>query len=178
MAGNKTGVYDFSKTIVTIRHPLYDGIVKIDGFMNDTTINVQRDDPRWTRNSSGDGKASTLVRNPINDGTISFTLNQSTDGLAKMNAIAQHANVSDGQDIMFEITVADKSSGSIHYCRDAIVGEPESVEYGREENGREWTIQCGELINNLNGAAKMPRETLAFIQALGFSVDETRVAAY
>lgn len=178
MAGNKTGVYDFSKTIVTIRHPKFDGIVKIDGFMPDTTINVQRENPRWGRSNSGDGKSSTLVRNPDNSGTITFSLNQSTDGLAKMNAIAQHANVSDGQDVMFEITIADKSSGSFHYCRDAIVGDPESVEYGPEENAREWVIQCGELVNNLNGAAKMPRETLEFIQALGFSVDESRVASF
>lgn len=175
---NKTGVYDFSKCIVLIKHPLYEGNILIDGFMNDTSITVARNDPRWSQNSSGDGKSSTLVRNPIDAGTITFTLNQSTDALAKMNAIAQHANVSDGHDLLFEITVADKSSGSFHFSRDAIVGDPESVEYGREENGREFQVQCGSLTNNLNGSAKVPQETLRIIQALGFDLDASRVADY
>lgn len=175
---NKTGVYDFSKCIVLIKHPLYDGNIVIDGFMNDSSIAVARTDPRWTQNPSGDGKASTLVRNPIDAGTITFSLNQSTDSLAKMNAIAQHSNISDGKDLLFEITVADKSSGSFHFCRDAIVGDPETVEYGREENGREFQIQCGSLVNQIQGSAKIPQETLRIIQALGFDVDASRVADY
>lgn len=175
---NKTGVYDFSKCIVLIKHPLYSGNIVIDGFMNDTSITVARADPRWSNNSSGDAKASTLVRNPVNAGTITFTLNQSTDSLAKLNAIAKHADISDGSDLMFEITIADKSSGSFHFSRDAIVGDPESVEYGREENGREFQIQCGSIENNLNGSAKVPQETLRIIQALGFDLDESRVADY
>lgn len=175
---NKTGVYDFSKCIVLIKHPLYEGNILIDGFMNDSSISVARTDPRWSQNSSGDGKSSTLVRNPIDSGTITFTLNQSTDSLAKMNAIAQHGNISDGSDLLFEITVADKSSGSFHFSRDAIVGDPETVEYGTEENGREYQIQCGSLENNINGSAKIPQETLRIIQALGFNVDESRVANY
>lgn len=173
---SKTGVYDFSKTIMTIKHPLYDGIVLIDGFMTGTNIVVGRSDPRWNNQSSGDAKSSTLIRNPKNNGTITFTLNQSTDSLAKLNAIVQHANDSDGRDILFEVTLADKSSGSIHYSREAIVGEPESIEYGEDENGREFQIQCGDLFSNLNGAARVPQETMRFINALGFTLDETRVA--
>lgn len=174
----KTGVYDFSKCIVLIKHPLYAGQIMIDGFMNDSTINVQRTDPRWGNNASGDGKSATLVRNPQNAGTITFSLNQSTQSLAIMNAIATHADESDGHDIMFEITVADKSSGSVHFCRDAIVGDPESIEYGREENGREFVIQCGELHNSLNGAAKISQEALRIIQALGVEIDQSRVDDY
>lgn len=177
MAGN-VGTYDFSKTIMLIKHPLFGGNILIDGFATDSTINVSRGDPRWALKPSGDGKSTTLERNPVNSGTITFSLNQSTDSLAKMNAIAQHANDSDGEDIMFEVTVADKSSGSFHYSRQAIVGDPESVEYGREENGREFVIQCGDLTNSLNGAAKVPQETLRIVQALGFDIDSSRVADY
>lgn len=177
MASN-TGVYDFSKCYVFIKHPLYDGLIKIDGFMADSNITVGRGAPRWTNGKSGDAKSSTLVRNPDDSGTITFSLNQSTDSIAKMNAITQHADASEGEDIQFEITVADKSSGSVHFSRDAVAGDPETIEYGREENGREFVINCGTLVNNLNGAAKMPQETLRIIQALGFTVDETRVADY
>lgn len=175
---DKTGVYDFSKCLVIIKHPLYEGSIVIDGFMNDTSITVARADPRWSQNSSGDGKATTLVRNPINAGTVTFTLNQSTDSLAKMNAIAQHGNISDGSDLLFEITVADKSSGSFHFSRNAIVGDPESVEYGTSESGREFQIQCGSLSNTINGSAKVPQETLRIIKALGFDIDSSRVADY
>lgn len=175
---NKTGTYDFSKCVLLIKHPKYEGIIMIDGFAPDTTINVARPEQRWTLNPSGDGKATTVVRNPNNAGTISFTLNQSTDSLGKMNAIAEHGNISDGDDLLFEVTVADKSSGSIHYSRDAIVGDPESVEYGPSENGREFQIQCGSLTSTLAGSAKISKDTLAFIQAMGFNVDASRVADF
>ena len=177
MASN-SGTYDFSKCIMIIKHPKFAGNILIDGYMNDSTITVARSDPRWTQNPSGDGKSNTLVRNPVNAGTITFSLNQSTDSLGKMNAIAEHGNISDGSDLLFQITLVDKSSGSVHFSNDAIVGEPESIEYGREENGREFQIQCGSLHSSIAGSAKIPKSTLAMIQALGFNVDESRVADF
>ena len=177
MASN-TGVYDFSKVIVMINHPLYEGNILINGFMADSTIAIARANPRWTNKPAGDGKSSTLERNPVSAGTITFSLNQSTESLARMNAIAQHANVSDGSDVLFEIIVADKSSGSIHISRDAVVGDPETIEYGGEENGREFVVNCGTLESNLNSAAKVSQETLKILRALGFDLDASRVADY
>lgn len=173
---NKTGIYDFSKCIMLIKHRKYAGQILVDGFADGTNIVVAKNDPRWVHKASADGKSTTLERNPINAGTITFSLNQSTDSLSKMSAIAQYANDNSDLSILFEVTLIDKSSGSVHYSPDAIVGDPESIEYGREESAREFVISCGELINSLQGSARIPLETAKIVRALGYDVDESRLA--
>lgn len=174
----RTGTYDFSKGLLFIKHPLYEGVIMIDGFMKDSNVTIAREEPRWKPSPSGDGKTTTHVRNPINAGSITFVLNQSTDSIAKMNAICQHSDISDGEDLLFEITYVDQSSGSIHFSNDAIVGEPETIDYGQDENGRQFQVQCGSLSNTLNGSAKISQETLKILQAFGYDMDASRVASY
>lgn len=174
---NKTGIYDFSKCILLIKHSQYAGQILIDGFAEGSNISVAKNDPRWTQKPSGDGKSTTLERNPINAGTITFSLNQSTDSLSKMNAIAQYGNTVSDLSVLFEVTLIDKSSGSVHYSQDAIVGDPETIEYGREENAREFVIACGELTSELQGSARIPLETAKIVRALGFDIDESRLAS-
>ena len=46
MATIKTGIYDFSQVLLLIKHKKFEGQINIDGFMPDTEITVERDDPR------------------------------------------------------------------------------------------------------------------------------------
>lgn len=175
----KVGTYNFANTIVLIQHPLYDAPLVIDGFMSDSQISVAKDNPTWSLQASGDAAAITFVKDPSKAGTIKFSLNQTTDSLAKLNAIVQLSEISeDYEDFVFEITIADKNSGSIHYSQMSVASDPESIDYGKEENGREFTIVCAQLNSTLNGTARVPKQTLEFVQALGFTIDPTRVAAY
>lgn len=66
----KTGIYDFSEVILMIKHSLYANTILIDGFMPDSDIVVSRGGARWTRNESGDSKATTFVRNPTKSADI------------------------------------------------------------------------------------------------------------
>lgn len=175
---NKTGVYDFSQCIVLIKHRRYSSQILIDGFAEGSNISVSKADPTFTHKPSADGKSTTLERNPIKAGSITFSLNQSTDSLGKMNAIAKYSEDVANTSVLFEITVIDKSSGSVHYSRDAVTGDPQTVDYGREENAREFVVSCGSIYSNLAGAALIPKETLAIINALGYDVDPSRVAEY
>ena len=68
MSKIRTGIYDFSQVLLLIKHKNFSGQINIDGFMPDTEIAVERDDPRWTRNDSRDSKNTTYIRNPDNTG--------------------------------------------------------------------------------------------------------------
>lgn len=171
MATIKTGIYDFSQVLLLIKHKNFAGQINIDGFMPDTEISVERDDPRWARNGSGDGKATTFVRNPDNSGTISFTLNQSTDSLDKMNAICQYSNVNRTLNILFETTLVDKSSRTIYFSPESLASFPNSVSFGSTESGREFQIICGHLQENLGGSSAIPQDTLAILNAFNINVD-------
>ena len=173
MATIKTGIYDFSQVLLLIKHKKFAGQINIDGFMPDSEITVERDDPRWTRNSSGDGKATTFVRNPDNSGTITFTLNQSTDSLDKMNAICQYSNVNRTLNILFETTLVDKSSRTIYFSPESLASFPNSVSFGSTESGREFSIICGHLQENLGGSSLIPQDTLAILSAFNINVDES-----
>ena len=173
MAKIKTGIYDFSQVLLLIKHKKFQGQINIDGFMPDSEITVERDDPRWTRNGSGDGKATTFVRNPDNSGTITFTLNQSTDSLDKMNAICQYSNVNRTLNILFETTLVDKSSRTIYFSPESLASFPNSVSFGSTESGREFSIVCGHLQENLGGSSLIPQDTLAILSAFGINVDDS-----
>lgn len=173
MARTRTGIYDFSEVVLLIKHNLYEGNILINGFMPDTEITIDRDAPRWERNGSGDGKATTFVRNPDNSGTITFSLNQSTDSLDKMNAICQYSNVNKTLNIIFEVTLVDKSSRTIYFSPETLASTPESVSFGATESAREFTLVCGDLQEQLGGSAKIPTDTLNILGAFGIEVDES-----
>ena len=173
MSSTKTGIYDFSEVVLLIKHQMYGGIIKIDGFMEGSEITVARNNPRWENKGSGDGKATTLVRSPDNSGSITFTLNQSTDSLDKMNAICQYANTTKNLTILSEVTLVDKSSRSIFFSPDSIASSPENVSFGVSESGREYKLLCGELQETLGGSSKIPADTLSFLGAFGIEVDDS-----
>jgi len=147
MATIKTGIYDFSQVLLLIKHKNFAGQINIDGFMPDSEITVERDDPRWTRNGSGDGKATTFVRNPDN---ANRTLN-----------------------ILFETTLVDKSSRTIYFSPESLASFPDSVSFGSTESGREFSIICGHLQENLGGSSRIPQDTLAILNAFNINVDES-----
>lgn len=169
----KTGIYDFSEVVLLIKHQLYPNNIMIDGFMPDTEITIDRSNPRWDRSGSGDGKATTFVRSPDNSGTITFNLNQSTDSLDKMNAICKYSDVTKSLSIIFETTLVDKSSRTVYFSPESLASSPESVSFGATENGREFTIVCGDLQETLGGSSKIPQDTLDVLAAFGIEVDET-----
>ena len=170
----RTGIYDFSQVLLLIKHSKFTtGQINIDGFMSDTEITVERDDPRWVRNGSGDGKATTFVRNPDNSGTITFTLNQSTDSLDKMNAICRFSDTNKTLDILFETTLVDKSSRTIYFSPESLASSPNSVSFGATESGREFTIVCGDLQEAIGGSSRIPQDTLAILNAFQITVDDS-----
>lgn len=174
----KTGIYDFSEVVLLIKHKMYGGNILIDGFFQDSEIVIDRNDPDWALNQSGDGKAATMVRNPNTSGTITFTLNQSTDSLDKMNAICQFSKTNKSVNILFETTLVDKSSRTIYFSPQSLASLPNSVSFGSTENGREFKIFCGELQENVGGSSLIPADTIAILQAFGIEVDSTWNAQY
>lgn len=174
----RTGIYDFTQVLLLIKHKVYTtGQINIDGFMPDTEIVVERENPRWSRQGSGDGKVTTFVRNPDNSGTITFTLNQSSDALDKMNAICQYSDVNKSLNILFETTLVDKSSRTVYFSPESLASSPESVSFGATENGREFSIVCGNLQETLGGSSIIPQDTLAVLSAFGIEVDSTWTVA-
>lgn len=169
----KTGIYDFSAVLLLIKHRKYGKQISIDGFQKGSSITIERDDPEWTRNGSGDGKATTLVYNPDRSGSISFTLNQSTDSLDKMDAICQYTGNTRNLSILFETTLVDKSSRTIYFSPESLAMYPDSVEFSNDETGRDFTIICGQLQEKLGGSAYVPQETLDILAAFGIEIDES-----
>jgi hypothetical protein len=169
----KSGIYDFGEVLLLIKHKLHPNMIKIDGFAKDSEITVEREERRWTRNGSGDGKATTFVRNPDTSGTITFSLNQSTDSLDKMNAICAYADTARSLNMIFETTLVDKSSRTVYYSPESLASYPESLAFGQTESDREFVIECGDLQETLGGSSKISPETLAVLEAFDIQVDDS-----
>lgn len=169
----KSGIYDFGEVLLLIKSKIYPNMIRIDGFAKDSEITVEREEKVWSRNGSGDGKATTFVRNPDRSGTITFSLNQSTDSLDKMNALCSYAETARSLNMLFETTLVDKSSRTVYYSPESLASYPESVAFGQTESEREFVIECGELQETLGGSSKITPETLAILEAYNIQIDDS-----
>lgn len=174
MAGtNKVGIYDFGEVVFLIRHKMYQGNILIDGFMKETGITIDRTAEDWSMNNSADNKATTMVFNPDKSAVITFTLNQSTDALDKMNAICDYSKRVKHPSILFETTVVDKTSRTIYYSPQSLASYPQSVGFEQTEQGREFKILCSDLQEKIGGSSLVPVETQQILAAFGITVDDS-----
>lgn len=174
MAGtNKVGIYDFSEVVLLIKHRMYRGNILIQGFMNESGITIDRAAEDWTMNNSADNTATTMVYNPDKSGTITFSLNQSTDSLDKMNAICDYAKRVKHPSILFETTLVDKTSRTIYFSPQSLAGYPQSVSFEKTEQGREFKILCSDLQEKIGGSSFVPQDTQEILAAFGITVDDS-----
>lgn len=112
------------------------------GFMDGTFMTIERKEDSWTPHVGADGEYA-RVRNRNKSGTIKFTLMQtssSNDFLSSLLAIDEATGAGTGA-----AQVRDLLGRTVAAGADCYVLKPASVQYGKDMQGREWTIEVPQL---------------------------------
>ena len=128
--------FDPRKVFVTFAGKL------LTGFMDGTAIAVSRNEDAFTLLVGSDGEASRTA-NANKSGTAVLTLKQtsaSNDVLSQQHALDELSNTGSGA-----LQIKDASGRTLINAPDAWVKKWANVDLGKEETGREWTIECGRL---------------------------------
>src|SRR3990170_266492 len=129
------------------------GIV-IEGFVEDEFINAERNESTWTMFSGADG-CITRIKNNNKSGTITLTLQKTSDSNAVLDAFRkadESANAGSFNILIVELPLGDTVLGIASF-----IEKPPPVTFaGKDEvPSREWVILVPELVMNLAGSADL-----------------------
>jgi len=123
--------------------------IRIQGYMDGTMIALARDEDAYTGQAGSQGDV-VVVRNLNRMGTVTVTLQQSsptnTELSAKFNDSERTGTLEVG-----ELHVKDLNGNTVAEAERAWLMKPADVELSGELAGREWAIQCAELLVTVGG---------------------------
>lgn len=124
------------------------GFIPLNGFVDGTFIEISKDVPPFTSNTTSDGFVSRVYNNsPVY--TLKITLiaasnsNQVMDKLWKIDQITQKGK--------FPIIIKDQSGSDLFFSTTAWIEDPPNMTKGTIIEGNVWTLKCSQAIINFGG---------------------------
>lgn len=124
------------------------GFIPLNGFVDGTFIEISKDVPPFTSNTTSDGFVSRVYNNsPVY--TLKITLiaasnsNQVMDKLWKIDQITQKGK--------FPIIIKDQSGSDLFFSTTAWIEDPPNMTKGTTIEGNVWTLKCSQAIINFGG---------------------------
>lgn len=122
---------------------------RISGFMDGTFVSCERAEDAFSLHVGATGDV-TRVRNRNRTGSVTITITQSSpsnDDLSALAALDEAAGAGSGA-----LMVKDFGGTTLAEAAHAWIRKVANVEFGVEASGREWVIDCAELIIKVGGA--------------------------
>lgn len=124
------------------------GAAIIQGYADGTFVNVERSVDAFTLSVGADGEAS-RVHSPDRSGTVTLTLQQTSDSNDVLSALA----IADDLTLQgtFPLLVKDNNGRTLVESNTAWIKKVPASEYSKEMSQREWVIECAELNIHVGG---------------------------
>lgn len=114
----------------------------ISGFADGTFVSIDRSEDAYTYVGGADG-LGTRVKNANRDGTITITLQQSSDSNDFLSGLAAADEINNGG--VVPVLVQDNSGRSVYAAETAWVQKIPTSGYGKEADTREWVLRTDNL---------------------------------
>jgi hypothetical protein len=134
--------YDPAQVVVTW------GPYLLSGFMDGTFINVQRDEDAFFKKIGADGEVS-RTRNRNRGGSATFTLKHTSSSNDALSAEAVNDELL-GTGI-YPLLVKDLFGTTLRHAPHAWVKKVADAEFAKEESGREWILDCDQILGTVGG---------------------------
>lgn len=142
---NRTFVYSFEDTEVTISHPQFGTYSAYGTGIGDLTVSMAND--VTTHDVAAD--QSVIVSKHIKrNGSVSFNISQVSDfntWLKKFTAYIEEADVSEFA--LATISISNKSTGDTYYCTGVSHKKVPDNQLTSQAQNRSWEMMCAHITN-------------------------------
>lgn len=128
------------------------GPFTIDGFMDGTAIEVERDEDGATKHVGLKGQATKVI-NPNTCGAATFTLTQGSPSNDDLSATLILAEATKGG-INYPLTVTDRNGRTNVFARDAWIKKAPKLERGKDLAPAVWVFDTGPMKTYVGGAVR------------------------
>lgn len=139
-----TFTYDASQHFLVI------GGFPINGFQDGSSITIEYDEARMTRQVDIDGKNVTFNKTNNKLGTVTFTLNEGAAGNDFLSAL--EAAFDNGTGGVAPFFFKDNNGRSVALSDSCTVMTSPGIGGGRESTGRQWVLGTGQMTKFVGGA--------------------------
>lgn len=124
------------------------GMFKIQGFVEGTFINIEKDESFFKTKVTSDGRATrVLVSNPL------YTVKLSLASTSESNQVFTRMLTIDAltSSAKFPLIIKDRSGGSVFFSGQSWIEEQAIGTYSNGVEARQWVIKCSEAVFNIGG---------------------------
>lgn len=165
-----TGSYKPSEVVIVINHPTLKASHVVNGFMEDSIVSIERDNPTWTHYVGADGGTS-RVHNVDKSVQATIMLQNTSASNDVLQEFLDYDEAGSDVSGMFSITIADKSGRSVSHSTQAYVSGQPSQEFGNNISVREWVIRMTYAETKIGGNAKINQDVIDTLAIFGVEVD-------
>jgi hypothetical protein len=129
--------YSFKKVVLTL------GPFRVRGFMAGSSIAVDQDEDKYTKDTGADGEVA-RVESANEGGSITVTLQQTSPSNDELQAILDGGTV-------YPLQLKDLNGTTLHSAREAWPTKVAPNDWAKEFNGRVWKLDCAKLKQYVGG---------------------------
>jgi hypothetical protein len=126
------------------------GPYTLHGFMTDSSIEVDTDEERVTKEVGADGEVCRVFSNN-ESGAITFNLQQSSSSNDDLSAAANRD--AENEDEVWSAQIEDLNGTTLVYAAEAWLTKIAPSPFAKAHGGRTWKLDCAKLIQWVGGAA-------------------------
>lgn len=170
MATQRIATFAPNSVIVTITHEASGISHVVQGFSEDSIVNIERNAETFTMYTGADN-TSTRIYNANKSAMLTLSLQQTSASNDVLSLLYQNDSASPSSEGLFSISVTDASGRSRYFSDDAYIGVVPNSPFANSMQTRDWIIHAHNLETYIGGNALVSPEDQDTISTLGGVLD-------
>lgn len=170
MATQRIATFAPNSVIVTITQESSGISHVVQGFSEDSIVNIERNAETFTMYTGADN-TSTRIYNANKSATLTLSLQQTSASNDILSLLYQNDSASPSSEGLFSISVTDSSGRSRYFSDDAYIGVVPNSPFANSMQTRDWIIHAHNLETYIGGNALVSPEDQDTISTLGGVLD-------
>lgn len=158
--------YSPNQVAVIITHPATGKTHTIQGFSEDSIVQIERGAETWTMYRGADD-TKTRIYNSDTSATITIPLQQTSNSNDVLQWLYEYDRARLNSDGLFSIQIKDLTGRSTYFSDEAYIGVVPNSNFSNSMELREWVIHAASLVTLIGGNSRLSADDVATISALG-----------
>lgn len=176
MSNTRTGTYSPSDVSVVISQASSGLVWVVDGYAEDSFINIERDSDTYDHYTGVDNTATRIYK-ANTSAKVTVMLGQSSATNDILSQLYLNDKATRNSTGLFSLTIKDGSGRSVAFAHEAYIGKVPNSPYGSGMGTRDWVFHCTALDDFIGGNSLVSPEAVAAMDKLGGTISTDWIAS-